>query len=488
MRGRKNDLGGSVHHPQWLMILLVAGLWLLFPAEARADGIDIGFVAVAGVVILVPLMVFEVFVEAVFLAVGLKFPYRKVLLLSLGANLASLLAGIPVKVFNAWMYANILPHRLAPYFRELPRAVFLGTALYFVVTVLVELVVVLRWRRKRSAPVSLRRATLAVLLANAATYAVLAPLHYVATRPINDIREFTDDSRWAQRPATTIYYVERGTGNLCSIATDGQARRVLVPDTVKDYQFRSERGWFLYRNGSDHLCLFQEGARPQVCWKTDQRFTMAQVACNPDGTTVAYLSRIGDLKPFELVLRQMASGRIAKTGVTTSQDDYDPEVAWSESPDVVLLRDAGHVRAYRIGKDLSTSPVRLDPATQKVLTVYGRFSHGGSWSGDGWSGTFAQDVSGENKASTEPGIGSHLWVESGGRAFVLADNPGLFHLTSRGFGDVCFLGNGKELIFDDEWDIYLLDVNRRKVGWIAHGSKFLTFTARYQRKIVDAEK
>ncbi len=184
----------------WLTVLGVASLLLLFPEEARADAINMEAVAVAGVVVLVPLLAFEVFVEAVFLAVGLEFPYRKVLLLSLGANLASLAAGIPVKVFNAWMYAAILPHELAPYFRVYPWAALLGTAIYFVVTVLVELLVVIRWCRKRDAAVSLRRAALVVLLANAATYSVLAPLHYIATRPTSDIREFTDDSRWAQRP------------------------------------------------------------------------------------------------------------------------------------------------------------------------------------------------------------------------------------------------------------------------------------------------
>jgi hypothetical protein len=233
----------------WLTISGAVSLWLLFPSVAKADGINVEVVAVAGVVVLVPLLAFEVLVEAIFLAVGLKFPYRKVLLLALGANLASLVAGIPVKIFNAWMYSAILPHELAPYFRQYPWAVLLGTTIYFVVTVAIELVVVARWRRRREALVSLSRAAVAVFLANAATYAVLAPLHYFATRPTSDIREFTDDSRWARRPVTTLYYVEPGSGNLCSIGTDGQGRQVLVPDMVKDYQFRSDLSWFLYRDG-----------------------------------------------------------------------------------------------------------------------------------------------------------------------------------------------------------------------------------------------
>ncbi len=58
----------------------------------------------------------------------------------------------------------------------------------------------------------------------------------------------------------------------------------------------------------------------------------------------------------------------------------------------------------------------------------------------------------------------------------------------RSFGDVCFLGNGNELVFDDYQDIYLLDVTQRKVGWIAHGWKAVALTARYQRKMFDEKK
>jgi hypothetical protein len=465
---------------KWLTVFGAASLWFLFPSEARADGIDIGFVAVAGLVVLIPLMAFEVFVEAVVLAIGLKLPYRKVLLLSFWANFASLVAGIPVKIFNAWMYATILPHELAPYFREFPRAVFIGTSIYFVVTVLVELLVVVRWRRRHAAGISLLRTALAVLLANATTYSVLAPLHYFATRPINDIREFTDDSSWAQHPVTTLFYVDSKTGNLSSITTDGENRQVLVPDTVKDYQFRSDRGWFLYRSGSHDLCLLREGGKPQVCWKTDQPFAMEQVACSPDGSIVAYLSLVGDLKPFELVLNDVASGRVVKTGVNTRVDNYEPEVAWSDSADVLFVVEAANVQAYRVGKELSVTPVSIEPAVKKLLAVYGRFKD---------EGRISHDVSGGKDAKTYRGLGSHLRVKTDdGNTFFLADNPGILHLPSRGFGDLCFLGNGNELVFDDYHDIYLLDVAQRKVGWIAHGSKAVTLTTRYQRKVFDEAK
>ena len=99
-------------------LLCILATCVLFPTQARADAINFGFVAVAGAVILVPLTLFTVLVEGLVLAQGFRIPYRRTLRVMLAANLASLAAGIPVKIFNAWMYSRILPWSLAPYFRQ----------------------------------------------------------------------------------------------------------------------------------------------------------------------------------------------------------------------------------------------------------------------------------------------------------------------------------------------------------------------------------
>ncbi len=280
---------------------------------------------------------------------------------------------------------------------------------------------------------------------------------------------------------TTLYYIEQGSGNLCSVGTDGQGRQVLVSDTVEDYQFRSDRGWFLYRDGANNLCRLRKGEdRPQLCWKTDQRFTMDQVACNPDGTVVAYLDRVGDLKPFELVLYDAGSDRVVRTGVRTNEDDYDPEVAWSDSPDILFLKHNGKVETFQVQKDLSVAAAETESPARKLLAIYGRFKEVGWW---------RDSYDGEEAVASPWVLGSHLSIKDlDGATFVLAVNPGLLHLFGRGFCDVCFVADGKELIFDDYRDIYLLDVNERKVGWVAHGSKLVTVTARYQRKIAKGKK
>jgi hypothetical protein len=73
--------------------------------------------------------------------------------------------------------------------------------------------------------------------------------------------------------------------------------------------------------------------------------------------------------------------------------------------------------------------------------------------------TVHRDRSAGKEAVSEPGLGSHLRVKlNDGTRFFVADNPGLLHLFGRWFGDLCFLPNGNELVFDDDTDIYLLDV------------------------------
>jgi hypothetical protein len=473
--------------PNWTILVGAASFTLLFPSVARADGIDIGMVAVGGAIVLIPLLIFEMLVEAIVFAVGFKVRYREVLLVALGANLASLLAGIPVKISNAFMYPAILPHELASYFLWYPWAVLLGTAIYFLVTFFVELLVVVLWCRREAVAVSFRRIALVVLLANVAAYAVLGPWHYYVTRPINNILAFTNDSSWAHRPATTLYYLDGDSGNLCSISTDGQDRRVLVPDTVKDYQFREDGGWFLYRNGSDALSLYRKGGKPKVCCKPCQPVTMDEVACNAEGTIVGCLTRADYSKPFELVLCDPNSDRAVRTGIETPQYCYDVQITWSNAPDILFLKLGRDVQAYRIGRDLSATPVEVEPAARKLLPVIGRFKNEYSPNRFRDYGVlYEHDVSGPRDAMTFLGLESHLRVKlNDEHTIILADNPGLLHLPRRGFGNVCFLDNGRELIFDDHEDIYLMDLNERKVGRIAHGLSAITASSKFQRKLVD---
>jgi len=476
------SLAMKTKHLRPIAIMLCIATCALFPTEARADAINFGFVAIAGIVVLVPLTLFTVLVEGIFLAIGLRCPYRRVLGVSLVANLVSLAAGIPVKIFNGWMYSRILPRPMAPYFRAYPWAMCLGSFIFFIVTLVTEYFVVAAWCRRRTLSVARSRLAAFVLLANTVTYAVLAPLHYVATRPTHDVRQFTDDSAWAFRPATEIYYVN-GSGNLCSVTTDGKNGRVLLPEVVRDYQYVPATDVFLYRNGENNLCLAHRNAKPILCWRTDQRFAMEQVALSPDGRIVAYLKRVEKLTPYELILFDTESSRTVPTGIITTKDDYDPQIAWSESPDKLFLKSAGIVRAFRVGADLTAIPMEGVAGKAALAIVYGRFSTE-QWAGGGdWGPGFSDDTDADTKAYAIQGLGSRLQVTKGGQSIVVADNPGFLKLGDRSFNDVSLLANGNELLFDDDHDIYIMDIEARKVGRVAEGAKFIMLTKRYLKDL-----
>lgn len=459
-------------HRIWSVVALLLGLLFMLPTEARADAIDLPFVFVAGSIILIPLMAFEVLVESGFLSIGLRVAYRRLLKVVLLANIASLAAGVPVKMLNAWMHASILPRDLASYFRSYPYAVVMGTFIYFVVTLVAEYLIIRAWCRKEASAVATGRIALFVFVANLATYAVLAPVHYFAARPTHDIREFTDTTEWASRPLTTIYYVDGPSGHLCSVASNGQDKREILADEVKDYQFMPDSGTVLYRNASNTLYLSKADSPARIeCWKADRQVRMEQVAVSPDGQYVGYLKRIGELKPYRLVLYDTTSGRTADTDITTHEDEYNPEIAWSASPSVVFLKHKRRLEAIRIGPDLSVSVIEDDPIDNTLAVVYGRF------------GPLGHDEADSTEVRALRGLDSHIQVTMNGDSFYLADNPGLLKISRRHFNDVCILANGRELVFSDHYGLYLMDMDKRVVGKIADGEKFLVLSDRYRRKI-----
>lgn len=455
------------------VVVCIIGLFAFCPAQARADGISIGFLAVASMGILIPLIAFEVVVEAVLLAKCMRINYRQAMWVAFVANVASILAGIPVKILNAFIYEQLLPRPMAAYFRAYPWAVLLGTTIYFIVTLLTEYAAIAAWRRKHAIAVSAGRLAAYVLAANVLTYAVLAPIHYIATRPTNEIREFTDDTRWAHRPPSSLFYI-CGNGQLCSALTDGQDQRVVIPDQVRDYQYLPEQGAFLYRNGKDQLCLFREAERKtRVCWDTEQRFMMDQVACSPNARTVAYLAEDGKVGRYQLVLHDVDSDKSVKTDIMTAKDVYEPQVAWSNTSSTLFIRENCDVRTILVNGNLTATRAAQTVSTGSLPVLYGRFRTGPRWTSE----------SGGMDARTMPGLDSRLTVTVNDISFTLADNPGLLKFGQRYFSDVSFLENGKELVFDDGHDIYLMDVHQRKVGRIVEGAKIMLQNADFRHNI-----
>jgi len=183
-----------------------------------------------------------VFVEGIPLAIGLRIPYRRTSFMLFCANFLSLLAGLPVKYVNAMLYHALMPKPMAAYFRAYPYAAAIGSLNFFIVTLLIEYGVIASLCRKRKIPVEKKRLMLTVLVMNAMTFAIFAPLNYFVTRPHHDVKTFTDDSSWAQHPLTEICYIAPD-GSFRTVMTDGSNQRAAPPDIARDFKHPEMQWW-----------------------------------------------------------------------------------------------------------------------------------------------------------------------------------------------------------------------------------------------------
>jgi hypothetical protein len=342
------------------------------PAVILADGIDFSLVFVFGVIVLVPLMLFQVAVEGGILSRLWGIPFKQLTRVVFVANCWSLVAGIPTKILNVWLYGSVLPNDLMGFFRWYPFAAAAGTLIYFVLTILVEGFYLSRHVKEAGMPNS--KFWSGVVIANLATYAVLAPLNYFGTRPDHSVRQFTANTSWAARPSAQITYIDSESGNLKSIFSDGSGKQTIVPSQVTNYIVTSNL----------ETILFQDRA----------------------GMTRTY---------------QISTGKVGSTNAELEITNllHPPEIAWQVS-----------------------------------------------------------DESGDRRAWAEPGLGNSLYVyrtNDNRRSSVrVAVNPGLLHLPKSPyfFSNPVFISSGRECLFECGEFVYLLDIDSRRVGKLAHGTNF----------------
>src|SRR5579871_2900177 len=136
-----------------------------------ADGIDFPILLFWGAVVLVPLLAFEVFVEAYVLKKVWGLPWQDLCGLTFGANCFSLLAGIPTKILNSYLSWLLLPDDLPGFFARYPLVAALGSLNYFVITVLIEGGYAFGWLKREGLTLSSKHVWRGMLLANLATYA-----------------------------------------------------------------------------------------------------------------------------------------------------------------------------------------------------------------------------------------------------------------------------------------------------------------------------
>ena len=196
-----------------------------------ADGINFEVLLGAGLIVLVPLIAFEVFIEALVLKKVWKTDYQELCTFTFIANVLSMLAGIPTKIVAIVVSSAVLPNNIPAYVKFYSVSAICAAVFYFVVTVAVEGGYAFRWTRRKQIQLSRAEVWRGIFLANVATYIVIAPVYYFATRPHVDVKEFAKDTRWTAHPQQTVVFAA-ADGSVQAVNLDGSARRTIAPGPV----------------------------------------------------------------------------------------------------------------------------------------------------------------------------------------------------------------------------------------------------------------
>lgn len=473
----------------------LAGCALLFflsmttlASPAFADGIDFPLFLAWGIGIIIPVLAFNIFGEALVLRLILSVPFGAASKFFLRANLFSLAGGIPTKILTAFLFAWLKPDDLSVFYHRYLFIAVLCILTYFVVTVLIEVWVGIWWYRKADRLYTQRSLGLTILAANVLTYSVLGPLYYWTTRPMwNEVDDITPDSSWARSVDAQIFYVDFDTHHLMAIHADGGGRETWVPHPMLEYLLSGDLNFCVFLGEKGDLHYYDRPSdRHVVLGPAGEKPVMPRVALSPSGRRVAvWRSPTAD---STLCLYDLTTGA---THTQTMDKDENATwwcLAWSGEEDHLYMKTNG-IHEIRVAE--SDFQIRSVSATESLGPCFGRFSIFTSGSGEYERAYNTSDSCGGQTLFTDYSAWSNISVTretpdspiGGGLSEIwFAVNPGIIHGASWWFLSGSFLPSCDKIIIEDFTSIYLWDMTQRKIGKVTTGERHMVLTEAYRKE------
>ena len=448
--------------PRWLWLLLC---FIAVPFTARADGIDLPIALAYGVGIFLPLLLFNATVEAPIMGRFLGIKFADLWPSWFKANLWSLLAGIPALVLNEALTGWFLPVELGRRLRAYPLFLVLFIVVFFATTCLAEFLYARKVVRKAELVVGPGLLAKAVLLANLASYAVLAPVFFLIERPRTDVREFVAHAQWSKQPSLTVVAIGPG-GRLEASSVDGRNHRVVVPHEVKDYVVSADLKQVLYLGADDRFGFFNAGTN-QMVPDVGFRCHAPEMDFSPGGRYVGFYR----WDTHQLRVFDFSSGQFRD--VPTFGNDTDGSLIWSSKEDTLYLkfrRDCWEIVleptiAYR---NMTNSPTDF-------ANHYGRVGSTSSY--DGHSYSYHQD--GASRLAVRHGWGNRLVVYNQKKTVLTLKDPA----GQLGVEQAVFLEGSGEILVGLGDVVYMLDAASKRMGPVMRGQHFIALARPFSKQV-----
>ncbi len=470
--------------------------------RVMADGILPGI----GLIFGLPVFVLLVLGEGFLISKILRVRYKLAIKFTFWANIISALVGNPffllVPLLPSELYMSFMvPASLYEYCRSFLYYSVLAYLLFLLLTVIVEWLYALWWRRKGRFRCPKRVLLYSVVLANVVGYLVLCPVHYYFSSPFRYIREISEDSRWAGQPCQPILYVSNNNSHLMRIDSNGANSQVLVPYPVKHFLCSKDMGEFVFFESGRELYHYNRETQVLTeLWKSSRSIsqlnTVQEVALSPSGNRVAWIVKTADgrwagasLGPdhWELFVTNIETNSTRTLEYRASGG----KIAWSNDEHVIYLNGPPTEHPEGVGslvkiKLAESGDISIEGGAQEhevaLCDNYGRVGRF-YWRGGGTHVIRETDGHGDMKAFTIRGLASHIRITRNGRTvFRFAYSPSVFPLALGTITEPSFISGGKECVFEYGGSLFLVDIENRRVGKIADGSDHIVLTQSYQKR------